>query len=265
MRRHLVAGVGLLTAAAAMPAFAADIPVRAVYAAPPVLFSWTGFYVGINGGDGWGSKGVTIQPQTDPTLGLVGGPSNTLEISGGLAGGQAGFNYQIAGWVLGLEADAAWARLTGSNPCLFTSAAQGLLTCTASATVDTVGTLAGRLGIALERVLLYLKSGAVWTSDRYSGVVTSAVLAPAVSTTVTSPVLSPTVNASESRWGWMAGAGAEYAFAGPWSAKVEYNYMNLGSDHVTWTTVNGAPIQAKITQEVHVLKAGLNYRFGGPY
>ena len=264
MIRFLVAGVGLLTVAAAIPALAADIPVRAVYSAPPVLFSWTGFYGGLNAGGGWGSKGVAVLPQTDPTLGLIGSPSTTLELSDGLVGGQVGFNYQTGDWVLGLEADAAWARLTGSNPCLFTSSTLGVLitTCTASARVDAVGALAGRLGISVDRVLVYVKSGGAWTRDRYSLVATarSAVLPPA-----TPAVLPPTGTGSESRWGWTVGAGVEYAFAGPWSAKVEYDYMNSGSRSVAWAIINATPIQAKIVQEEHVLKAGLNYRFGSYY
>jgi outer membrane immunogenic protein len=65
--------------------------------------------------------------------------------------------------------------------------------------------------------------------------------------------------------GWIVGAGFECAFAGPWSAKLEYDYMNFSTDRVAWTVINAALIQANIAQDVHILKAGFNYRFGGLY
>ena len=96
MKKVLLAA---LMAGAASSAMAADLPTRKappapqVYAAPPV-FSWTGFYVGVNGGWGGGSSG-----------GDFGSPT------GGLVGGTVGYNYQVGQFVAGLEGDWDWADL----------------------------------------------------------------------------------------------------------------------------------------------------------
>jgi opacity protein-like surface antigen len=68
------------------------------------------------------------------------------------------------------------------------------------------------------------------------------------------------------RWGWMLGGGIEYAFTGNWSAKIEYNYMHLGREDVHFCPVilAGDCFDYSIKQHIHVVKAGINYRFGGP-
>jgi outer membrane immunogenic protein len=101
----------------------------------------------------------------------------------------------------------------------------------------------GRAGLAFDRVLLYAKGGAAWAADRFS------FLAPSGRNGTT----------DQTRTGWIGGVGVEYAFAGSWSAKVEYNYMDFGTKHVTFTTDF-----ADIQQRVQTIKAGVNYRFGGP-
>ena len=67
------------------------------------------------------------------------------------------------------------------------------------------------------------------------------------------------------RWGWMAGGGIEYALSGNWSGKIEYNYMGLGSKDVQFCNiaVAGDCFDYSIKQHIHVVKAGINYRFGG--
>src|SRR6185436_12806005 len=119
------AGISMVALAAALqPAAAADLPVA--YRAPQnyVIFTWTGFYFGAHGGGAWGRKDATTAP---------------LDISGGLAGGQIGANYQAGSWVLGVEADASWADLTGNNAC-----PTGIVGVSAncSAKVDALGTFA---------------------------------------------------------------------------------------------------------------------------
>ena len=107
MRRFAVASLGALVLSITA-AQAADMSVKApVYKAPPiVLYNWTGFYVGINGGGGWGRSDHT------DTAGVTTGKFN---ISGGLIGGTVGYNWQNANWVLGLEADWDWASINGST------------------------------------------------------------------------------------------------------------------------------------------------------
>ena len=149
---------------------------------------------------------------------LVGPPGNSLDVSGGLAGGQIGANYQAGSWVFGVEADASWADLTGNTAC-----ASGIVGVAANcrAKVDALGTFAGRLGFALDRVLFYGKGGIAFANDKYE---INSIAA---------------YRANETRWGWMAGAGIEYSFTDNWSAKIEYNYLDFGTRAVRFTDTTG--------------------------
>src|SRR5712691_5621226 len=102
MKKVLLIG----TAIAALmggPAFAADMPLKAP-AAP--YYSWTGFYIGTVEGVGWG------RTEHDFTTGV--GHTGGWNISGPLAGGTVGLNWQTGGFVLGVEADGEWAQIKGN-------------------------------------------------------------------------------------------------------------------------------------------------------
>src|SRR5674476_518064 len=105
--RRLVLALGVLALGTSGSALAADMPVKGpVYKAPPVvMYNCTGFYVGINGGYGWGRSN-----QID-TLGV---PSGTFNQTGGLIGGTLGYNWQFNNVVVGLEGDLDWASVDGS-------------------------------------------------------------------------------------------------------------------------------------------------------
>jgi outer membrane immunogenic protein len=259
MKKYVVAGASLLAGVvSATSLMAADMPLKAAAykAPPPEIFNWTGFYIGVHGGGGWGSSDAATVPQGVPGLGAVTAAPVTTNSSGGLAGGQIGYNYQTGMWVWGAEAQASWANLTGSSACSVAAGGVVISTaCLGSAKVDALGTVAGRLGIAFDRVLFYGKGGGAWTSDSYQTVLTAPLAG-----------FNGTVfNASDTRWGWMVGVGAEYAFTPNWSAKLEYNYMDLGTQRLHFTSVTTAlTSDVDIRQRVNVVKAGINYRFGGP-
>jgi outer membrane immunogenic protein len=237
MRRGLLAVVGLMGATMLSgAALAADIA-RPVYKAPPagvmpVAYDWTGFYIGGHVGYGWADKSWT------DAFGLA--TSHTAD--GFLGGGQVGFNYQINQFVFGVEGDVSWANLKGSSTLPgFVGAPAGQ---TFNSEVDWTATLTGRVGIALDRWLVYGKGGVAWAGDRYS---TNRYTAPL------------TTEISDTRWGWTAGAGVEYAFAPQWSAKLEYNYMDFGTRNYSF-----APgFSTDIDQQIHAVKFGINYKFGG--
>lgn len=127
-----------LLASVASTAFAADLPTQKgpppapVYMAPP--FSWTGFYLGINGGYGFSSGG-----------GKLGDPS------GGLVGGTVGYNYQIGQFVTGIEGRLDWADLSKNQTQLNGSMI--------SSKVDSIGNVLGRFGFAADRALFYVAGG----------------------------------------------------------------------------------------------------------
>jgi outer membrane immunogenic protein len=203
MIRTGVAFAALL--AAPIAARAADIP-RQSYKAPaytaPAYFSWSGFYVGLNGGYGWG------------TANWAPAPGASVKTNGGLFGGTLGYNFQTGAIVWGAEGDWDFSTVKGT--------ATGTATCLAPGCTTKLKWLAtgrGRIGYAFDRWLPFITGGAAFGN-----------------------VENTAVNGSEtkSKLGWTAGAGVEYAFLGAWSAKVEYLYVDLGS--VTCATcITGVP------------------------
>jgi outer membrane immunogenic protein len=264
MNKLVMAGAAVLALASAQPAAAADIPVPA-YQPPPtvILFSWTGFYIGAHGGGGWGSKQTNsaafpFSPAPPPPpLPLIALAPNSISPSGGLAGAQIGANYQVGSWVFGAEADASWSNLTAGPTCTATRTFLGAVTplsATCNVKVSGLGTIAGKVGWAMDRLLVYSKFGVAWANDNYN--FTSA------------SVLLPSLAANETRWGWMVGAGVEYAFLDSWSGRIEYNYLDFGTRAPSFTSgslisasgVNSVAIN--IRERISVVKLGINYRFG---
>jgi len=239
MKKYLLAAASLVALAA--PAAAADMAARPMYTkAPPMVaavYNWTGFYVGINGGAGFGSKCWDFAGT------VAGGPVNPLppmgchSPTGGTVGGQIGYNWQAGAWVFGVEAQGNWANLSGSNISQFNPA------WTDRSRVDAYGLFTARVGYAFNNVLLYVKGGAAVAADRYDTWVT---LAPATNGT-----------ASETRWGGAVGAGLEFGFAPNWTAGVEYNHLFLGSRNITFT--NGDIY--RIRQDLDTVTAKVNYKF----
>lgn len=228
--RRLAVALLAFTALGAASAQAADLPAKApVYKAPPLLmYNWTGFYIGINGGGGWG--------HTDWTY-VVGGNTASHNASGGVIGATVGYNYQIQNWVLGIEGDWDWARINGSTAC-----PNPTFSCESK--IKSIGTLRGRVGTTLGatgNVLLYATGG--WAWDR-----------------MTIQTVHPTVGTNgETRTpnGWTVGAGVEYGFLPHWSAKLEYLYAGFNTNRYTVDTA----LQVDARERVNLVRGGINYRF----
>jgi outer membrane immunogenic protein len=276
MKRTLViaAATSVLALGLANGASAADLAVRAPILAPPV-FSWTGIYIGVGGGFGWGTKeyswdldstfaSLAAQGVFPPVGAPLGRNLGTHDVNGGFVGGQLGGNWQ-AGWaVFGIQADAHWADLDGSGACL--SGIPGFfgLAVNCNAKVTAFGSVTGRLGAAFDRTLIYAKGGWAWERTEQDVYLSNLAF-------VGGPGAIATPSAvDETRSGWTFGAGVEYAFAPNWSAFVEYNYFDFGSDTVTHVSViSGIPgvptfslvSPADLDETFHVIKAGVNWRF----
>jgi outer membrane immunogenic protein len=223
MKRALLAGVAL--AALMGSAYAADIPRRVerqvvAPVAMPVAYNWTGFYVGLNAGWGWGTGSLSGPPA-----------SGDLEGSGGLIGGTLGYNWQMNQIVFGVETDIAWSGIETDSGC------GGGLRCAVSN--DWLGTARGRLGLAMDRVMPYITGGLAY------GEVSAAV--------------TGNPGASETQAGWTLGAGVEFAMTAPWTAKLEYLYVDLGD--FACGTACGTAGPDNVEFNAHILRAGLNYRF----
>jgi outer membrane immunogenic protein len=228
MRKSLLIGV-CASALLAGSALAADLPVKARPApiAPIPVFSWTGFYLGANIGGAWSNSTLT-----DSATGANFSTNN----SGFIGGGQFGYNWQFNNnWVLGIEGDIDGTTISKTSNGVFVP---GIGTLQASLNTDWVATLAGRIGYTFDHWMFYAKGGGAWVQD---------------SATLRNLTTGASVSASHTNSGWMAGAGVEWAFAGPWSAKVEYNHIGLDTESVS--TLN-------LSRDIDLVKVGVNYRFG---
>jgi outer membrane immunogenic protein len=159
--------------------------------------------------------------------------------SGFIGGGQVGYNYQINQWVVGLEADLSGTTIKDSVSATVVGPG-AVLTGNAEASLDWVSTLAPRFGYAFDRWLVYGKVGGAWAHG--SGTASAAI----------NGMPFAGISVSQTVSGWVLGIGTEYALRDNWTAKIEYNMMDFG---------NGGPFA---DDKFHVLKAGINYRFGGP-
>ncbi len=223
-----VALIALATTGAVNIAGAADLPSRGAprgdYLAPPPVFSWTGFYLGLNAGYGWGSF-------TQGGGQLFGKPSG---FQGGVTGG---FNYQIGqNFVLGLEGD--W-DLTAIN------AKQDLpfFGFNGKGQLNSLATVRARAGFAADRALIFLTGGLAM------GSVTANVndwrAVPFFGS-------QSTFNA-----GWALGAGLEYAFTNKISAKAEYLFTSLSSKDY----FHFSPDWSTTGLNVSNVRFGVNYHF----
>jgi outer membrane immunogenic protein len=252
MKKLLVGAVGLVAlgmgaTGMAAPASAADLAARPYTKAPPpmiaAIYDWSGFYIGANGG--WGSAHKCWDLVTTPAgVPVAATPEGCHNATGGTVGGQIGYRWQASQWVFGLEGQGNWADFKGSNTSL-------VFADTNRSRIDSFGLLTGQVGYAWNNVLFYVKGGGAVVGDKYDVLsIPGAVL------------LS---SARETRWGGTVGAGLEFGFAQNWSVGVEYDHLFLGHRNVSFTTPGGVfDGTDRIGQDVDMVTARINYRWGGP-
>jgi outer membrane immunogenic protein len=199
MKSVLVSGVGALAFFAGIAAAqAADMPARTAmpakapaYVAP--VFTWTGPYIGINGGWGFGNSEYT-----------GGAFRGSPDIDGGMIGATIGYNWQMGQAVFGLEGDIDWSDIRGGAAC------GGGTNCNTKN--QWLGTARGRLGYAFGQFMPYVTGGLAVGDFRTA--------------------VSGVGSTSQTNAGWTLGAGVEASLWGPVSAKLEYLYVDLGNGDV---------------------------------
>jgi len=244
MKRMLLSAVALLALGSAAPALAADLPAHAYAKAPdmiPAAYDWSGVYVGLNGG--WGTANRCFDSIT-PTGALIAndGCHNT---SGGFAGAQAGYRWQLSSWVFGFEAQGDWASLKGSNAGIVSSPNVD------RSRIDAFGLFTGQVGYAWNTVLLYFKGGGAVIADRNDILSAGTVIA---------------TSSGENRWGGTVGGGIEFSFAPNWSAALEYNHLFVANNNTNFTNLaTGAFVSSdRIRGDADLVSVRVNYRWGGP-
>jgi outer membrane immunogenic protein len=234
MKRLLLGTAAVVASGFALPALAADLPVKA---APVVVrvFDWTGFYIGANGGWGSGRKSWTALGDG----GFVPGDEGSHNASGGVIGLQFGYNWQVGSWVLGLEAQGGYADLKGSNFSVLNNL-------TDQSRLGGLGLFTGRIGYAFDNVLVYAKGGGAVVSDQYD--------------TFAAGVNQETGN--EARWGSVAGIGFEYGVLPSWSFGLEYDHLFLGHRDVALSVVGGGFSRTeRIGQSVDLVLARISHHW----
>jgi len=244
------AALGLASLSLAAPALAQSAD----------TWTWTGPYVGVNIGYGGGGFQYPYSGTDAGGINPVAGRARQSS-SGVLGGGQAGYNFQMpSGLVLGLETDIAAADI-GGNASLYSTGSLGAQTAgDIDSRINYLGTVRGRFGKPMfdGRFMPYVTGGFA-----YGGVRNNA--GPTCATCATSSGFATNI---QTQIGWTAGVGAEYALDRHWSFKVEYLYVDLGSQDLTGpaNTFNAPGISlynASLREQTNanVVRAGLNFRF----
>jgi outer membrane immunogenic protein len=237
----------------AAPGIAADVSVLAPYQSPPLrpLYSWTGCRIGVNIGGG-----AAPQTFTDTTgeFGPIGANLGTHTARGVVGGGQIGCDYQAGPFVFGIQGlfDLSGMKADNVQP-------NGIFL--DHTFVQTFATLTGRVGYTVQpSMLLYAKAGGAWVHDLYN------VSTPTGLTVFALPPATIIALGSKTTGGWTVGGGFEWAFfGGDWSAFLEYDYMDFGTQRVIFlpALIPGPAFPIDIRQTVSMVLFGINYRFFG--
>lgn len=256
MRKTLTGSIALIAFASAGAAGAADLPVKA----PPIpvaAYSWTGCYVGIQGGGAWGRSHPT-GPNSDVEFG------STYNVGGVLAGGEAGCNWQFApNWAVGVEGDYSWSNKEGSNvDGTLPPAGLGNGIFVTGTHEKSLWTARARIGPTFDRGWVYLTGG--YAGARVEGSVDATMWpgSPAFPA-----ALAGIYTDAQNRNGATIGVGVEYAaFLPNVSFKIEYLYVKFSN--ATYFNSNPVPgfpgfIPARsLSLDDSIIRVGLNYKFG---
>jgi outer membrane immunogenic protein len=219
-------------------------------------FNWTGPYAGFHLGYGWGDADTSMNFLPVPASIYPPGSTLSPHPSGIVGGAQAGYNYQMGCFVVGIEADFSGSGMSGTQSV---SPIPGYAFGVVSAHENTnwFGTLRPRLGYTVKpNVLIYATGGLAYGDVSYRA---NANFIPGGVGTEQYPVSLSTTNV-----GWALGGGVEYAFSKCWTVKAEYLYMDLGSESAIVSPISpNPPYQTGFSWQTtaNIFQIGVNYKF----
>lgn len=242
MKKLLLASVAILFASPA--AQSADV-------IEPTAYDWTGPYVGLQAGYGWGENDVKAT-QLDTSeidvgrqaVGVFPERDGSIDMDGFIGGLHAGYNWQMDSLVLGVEGDIEYADLDGDTDIV---GANDFKIGEASQEIDWLGSLRLRAGFAFDRALIYATGGLAVGGVEVEGSLPNALN-------------SEDASNNDTEWGWTIGGGVEYALTDDLSARLEYRYTDLGDTEVDFFD-NGAIEKLKFENTFHAVRAGLSWHF----
>lgn len=255
--------------AVSLSAHAASLPVKApVLKAPPPaapISGWSGFYLGLNGGYGWGSDPVAFSAASPAaatyfTGGAVPGGVNGSP-AGGLFGMQLGYNWQLTPQtILGIETDFDYADIDGAGSVATSVLGFAPFTTSAAQGLTWLGTARGRVGFVFDQMLIYGTGGLAYGRTSLATAVVG----------LAGGACGPTglcAAAASTGWqtGWAAGAGVEWAVSPAISVKAEYLHYDLGTRSLVQfdPTLPGIVFGSSASFSGDIVRAGVNFRFGG--
>jgi outer membrane immunogenic protein len=216
MKKQFAAALGAL-----ILGLAPGSAVAADLDAAPVAYDWSGPYVGLQAGYGLGDSRHTADG---------GDTSGDFTIDGILGGVTAGWNHQADALVFGIEGDISASDIHGIEPD-----ACDIPGCESD--IDWLGTARLRAGFAMDSLLVFASGGLAVGG-------------------VNAQILDGEFSGDETKFGWTAGAGVEWAATDSLSFKVEYLFVDFGS-----FDYGPAPANTADFNENHIVRAGLNWHF----
>ena len=239
MRKNIIFGAVAALVLGPTATLAADLSVKAP-PPPVVIYDWNGLYIGVSGGGSLGGSN-----HVDPFG--VNLTADGFRVQGGLIGGTLGYNWQVASFVFGFEGDLSWVGEYGSHE-------DNGISINADPTIQSftketwLGTARGRAGYAVNNLLFYVTGGyaAAGVDVGMKSAITNALIFSSTST----------------RSGWIGGGGIEWGFLPNWSIKWEWLFAKF-QDKGFITALGDGPRSA-VTLDDNIVRAGINYRFGGP-
>ena len=210
------------------------------YAAP---FSWTGLYVGGHIGYASGDSDISSEDGGfDETPGGI-----SFETDGIIGGGQIGYNWQTGNFVIGIEAEGGYLGAEGDEFIVDDPDNFG------ETEFNAYGVLAARLGLASEKALFYVKGG--WAFADVETAAGDLINGSDDIDDTDLTILDDTLS------GYAIGGGLEYAVSSNWTVKAEYLYLDFDDE----TTGNNDGDSFNHENDLHTVKLGVNYKFGGHY
>jgi outer membrane immunogenic protein len=253
--KSVAVGTVLLASLLAVPAFAADLPVKArPYQQQPIFTpSWTGFYIGGQVGyahGDWGSSPLFADIGPFVT-GVPVGKTSGDGITGGL---HVGYNYQMSNWVVGVEADFNWPSINNNSSTALNPGTFLALAYNTAAKVDHYGTVRARLGYAaMPNTLLYVTGG--WAYGETKTDITGY--------DVFSGGVPFTTSSSQTHSGWTVGAGVNYMLTANWILGAEYKHIDLGSEtfNYIFPAFGGTVVTGTRDLKIDEVTARVAYKF----
>jgi outer membrane immunogenic protein len=250
MKRIFLTAVSFGVLGLVSPTFGADLPYAKAPTITAPVYDWTGVYVGVFGGGGFGNHNVNNGTGTTPFANFTANYSS----QGALGGGEVGYNWQSGNYLVGIEGDLFWSGIKGNDASQVFNGAFPITSVDAD-NLRWGGTLRVRGGFTVDRWLMFFTGGYAFGDIQHTNTPPAGSGLPVDKFNVTANGLT-------------AGAGFAYAITNNISAKFEYRYYNFMGYNRAASTLTGLTVNGQLPYTTNssfsVVSIGLDFKFGGP-